>query len=1073
MKRLFLNKRLTFLILCITLTLAIGGIGAYAAVTCGLPGLDLLKTAAESGLSEEEDPDLSITPSESGDSEEPVVIVQPTTSETVTEIEYDRPDRMMAVTLTAGVDYYTDSAMTDEQIMASVDTALQDANNLGANTVIFDTTFGDKVLYRSSGMPQAEVTYDILNYAVSKAKSMNFYVYVIYDMLLTNQDGAAVPVDYADREQIKLIDSNLRQLADSYDIDAVLLDDFTIVQDSTTYQDYTQFGNGIGYENYLRSTTESAVETAYASVKKSNPAVEVGLMVDAVWANSTSLSEGSDTEADWESYGDGCADTKKFVESGYADFVAVKCPYAIGNTNVSFTEYMTWWNGVVADKIPLYAFQYATKACTSEKGWSEPSELSEQVIAAEGLSGFCGSMFDSLSALKANPEQSTDALIQYLTDKTDPSFLLTQLEMTRPAKTTYSTFETLAIFAGASDINFPLTMNGEEVERDENGAFFLRIDLEPGTNTFTFSHKEKTITYTITRQVQIIKEISPLGNVTINGGMDITISATAYEGASLTAKLGSTTVTLTESKEDDDDTDNESTYVQYTGTITVPASTASAQKLGNIVVNATWESSYSESATGAYVTVAAKAGDGDLVKVTASSAETFPTNTLNDLSDYDCYPLPKGALDYTDGDEIVYKEGDNTFTYYNLQSGQRVYSKDVTSAGSEDLGGNSINGVTVNANSRYTYVIFNMDQKVSYVAKYTSGAFTIDFQYTSEVPDNLSLTKNPLFSSANWSGTKVSLKFNTTNGFLGYYAYFDGDDLIFRFNNPTGESSVDGVTVVVDVGHSKLGVGALGFLSAYGEYEINLAVGGYLKKELKSRGATVYLMDTESQRPSLADRVAYAESARPLVFVSVHCNSSTSSSGKGTECWYFNRFSASLASYFSDAVSDSLNTSNRGPMIGRYYVTRVSQYAAVLGELGFVSNESDYYKLIKSSYQKDIADAIADAIESYLGAVGDDGNYKYGTQYVGEKSSVPDDDYEEPEDEEESSSSAASSSKTEKSSSEAASSSKTEKSSSAASSSKAESSSSAAESSSGEEHSSESSSEPGSEGDSSGEGASY
>jgi hypothetical protein len=29
--------------------------------------------------------------------------------------------------------------------------------------------------------------------------------------------------------------------------------------------------------------------------------------------------------------------------------------------------------------------------------------------------------------------------------------------MTRPAKTTYSTFETLAIFAGASDFNFPLT----------------------------------------------------------------------------------------------------------------------------------------------------------------------------------------------------------------------------------------------------------------------------------------------------------------------------------------------------------------------------------------------------------------------------------------------------------------------------------------------------------------------------------------------------------------------------------------------------------------------------------------
>ena len=73
---------------------------------------------------------------------------------------------------------------------------------------------------------------------------------------------------------------------------------------------------------------------------------------------------------------------------------------------------MEWWNTVVGEKVPLYIFQYATKACTDEKGWSDPSELSDQVISAEKLSGFCGSIFDSLAALEKNPQQSTDALIQ-------------------------------------------------------------------------------------------------------------------------------------------------------------------------------------------------------------------------------------------------------------------------------------------------------------------------------------------------------------------------------------------------------------------------------------------------------------------------------------------------------------------------------------------------------------------------------------------------------------------------------------------------------------------------------------
>ena len=550
--------------------------------------------------------------------------------------------------------------------------------------------------------------------------------------------------------------------------------------------------------------------------------------------------------------------------------------------------------------------------------------------------------------------------------------------MTRPAKTKFSTYEAAVSFSGASDVNFDLLMNGEKVKRDSNGAFMITQELKTGVNTFEFSHKEKTITYNITRNVKVLKEISPLGNVTAGGGMSITVTALAYEGSTVTATLGSNTVTLKPSTEADDSTDNESTYQIYTGMISVPAAGASEQALGNIIVKGTWEGA-TEKMEGAFVTVSAKATAGGLVEVIAKSAETFPTDTLNDLSDYDCYPLAKGTRDYIVGDEIVYVEGSKTYTYYNLQSGQRVYTGDVSPV-SGDLGGNKINSVTVSADSKYTYVTLETEQPVAYIAKYSSSAFTIDFQYTDSVPDSLDLDCTPLFDSATWNGAKLSLNLSTTGGFLGYYAYYENGDLVFRFNNPTGSYSLSGVPIVVDVGHSALGVGALGYLSAYGEYEINLAVCKYLKDELESRGAIVYMMDTVSQRPSLADRTAYASSKNPLVFVSVHCNSATTSTGNGTECFYFTRFSSSLADYFSSNVAYALDTSNRGGMIGRYYVTRVQEYPAVLGELGFVSNESDYYKLIQNSYQSSIASGIADAISSYLGAVGKNGNYNYGTQ---------------------------------------------------------------------------------------------
>lgn len=1009
MKKFFLNKKLMTAVLSLSLVLVIGGIAVFAAFQSGLPGMEKLfggfelpeipqsqESSSEEEIipSEEENKvdlnDVTINPEETVNPEGTVIPGEPEIENTFEgPVVFRAPERMMAITLTAGIDYCTESGMSTEEIKESIDKAISDAKELSANTVFLETTFGETVLYRSETMPQTKVSIDMLAYAAETAKANDLFVYVVFDVLKANIDGKAETSFVLNSEQLSVIGKNAAALS-GYDIDGIMLDTYSVESDGEAYSDYTKYGSGMGYENYLRSNVEAAVMSAYKAVKKENPSIAVGLAVDSVWANSTTLEEGSATEAGYESFVNGFANTKKFIEEGFADFVAVKGTYSTKNKSAKFSDYTDWWNSTVPDDIPLYIFQYATKACGDESGWSDPSELSDQVISAEKLSGFKGSVFDSLAALKKNPRQSTDALIQYLTENIDPSFLLTQLELTRPGKLTYSTYDTVAVFAGASDVNFDLTMNGTKVKRDSNGAFMLTMELEPGLNTFKFEHKEKTITYNITRNIMVLKEVTPLGNVTVGGGMSITVTALAYEGSVVTATLGSSTVTLKQSTESDDSSEEEqdSTYVTYTGMLSAPPSGSEEQGIGNIVIKGTWEGN-TETKEGAFVTVSAKAKAGGLVEVTAKAAETFPTNVLNDLSDYDCYPLAKGTRDYVVGEEITYVEGDSTFTYYNLQSGQRVYTKDVSPVSGE-LGGNKITNMTVSANKRYTYVIFEMTQQVAYVAKYSSSEFSIEFFYTDEVPGNLNLECTPLFDSARWSSSTLSLELSTKSGFLGYTAYYDGGDLVFRFNNPTGTSSLSGVPIVVDVGHSALGVGALGFLSDYGEYEINLAVGKYLKEELQSRGATVYMMDTVNQRPSLADRVAYASAKDPLIFVSVHCNSATSSSGYGTECFYFTRFSQNFASIFSSNVASALGTKDRGDMIGRYYVTRIQEYPSVLGELGFVSNESDYYKLIKNSYQREIAEAIADSISSYLYGAGKNGSYNYGTQSTdGESSFEP------------------------------------------------------------------------------------
>ena len=56
-------------------------------------------------------------------------------------------------------------------------------------------------------------------------------------------------------------------------------------------------------------------------------------------------------------------------------------------------------------------------------------------------------------------------------------------------------------------------------------------------------------------------------------------------------------------------------------------------------------------------------------------------------------------------------------------------------------------GITVSSDARYTKVIIDTEQPVSYKFKYSASGISIDFKYTASVPkslDNLTLNPNGL-----------------------------------------------------------------------------------------------------------------------------------------------------------------------------------------------------------------------------------------------------------------------------------------------------------------------------------------
>lgn len=67
--------------------------------------------------------------------------------------------------------------------------------------------------------------------------------------------------------------------------------------------------------------------------------------------------------------------------------------------------------------------------------------------------------------------------------------------------------------------------------------------------------------------------------------------------------------------------------------------------------------------------------------------------------------------------------------------------------------------------------------------------------------------------------------------------------------------------IVIDPGHCNTDPGALGFREDYNEYEVNLAISKYLKAELESMGAYVYMNNTTNGKVELLTRLNNGKSA--------------------------------------------------------------------------------------------------------------------------------------------------------------------------------------------------------------------
>ncbi|HFU4397823.1 TPA: GBS Bsp-like repeat-containing protein, partial [Streptococcus suis] len=198
-------------------------------------------------------------------------------------------------------------------------------------------------------------------------------------------------------------------------------------------------------------------------------------------------------------------------------------------------------------------------------------------------------------------------------------------------------------------------------------------------------------------------------------------------------------------------------------------------------------------------------------------------------------------------------------------------------------------------------------------------------------------------------------------------------------------------TIYIDPGHGGVDSGA----SYGGVYEKNLAlsVANKLKENLIQLGYQVLMTRTADYNVDFkTERSKMANQSNADLFISIHFNATglASSNATGIETYWYQydpeyqpkinaamhndptRLAESeiLANQVQASLISGTGAVNRGVRRETFAVLRETAIPAILVELGFMDNPSDLQKIKEDSYQTKLANALAQGIDNWYGAVG-------------------------------------------------------------------------------------------------------
>ena len=580
----------------------------------------------------------------------------------------------------------------------------------------------------------------------------------------------------------------------------------------------------------------------------------------------------------------------------------------------------------------------------------------------------------------------------------------TSLFLAYPPPEHETTAEKIFLIGTASPTG-KVTINGESIDRSNDGHFAPSFPLEIGENIFTIRHEEEELEITVIRNstepeipdgVAFVPDsLTPAVDVALLPEELICFGAVAPPDADVSVRVGRSKILLLPQI---DKVDLPSNYAVLTDETEPITKTNSSNYKGCTVLEGVRNYGKPVFELNLDGKVVRQEGKGEIkilspkdievVEVIADSgaARTGASTDYSRLT-----PLPKGTRARVTG-----KEGE----WLRLDYGAWIKAEETKPVPNNIPARSMIRGVTSRQVEGATEIIFPLQIPVPVKVQQGDKNFTLTLYNTTAQTDTIRLNPDPLIKRLDWqqiSPNQIDYSFQLwQEQQWGYDLRYEGTSLILSLRHPPkalglnrnhlNNNSLDlthrlrdrslnstlpleGIKILLDPGHGGDELGSRG-PTGYPEKDINLVMSKLVETELKRLGAEVYLTREKDIFVSLKDRMKAIDEVKPDLAISIHYNALPDSGDaintQGISTFWYHPQAHDFAMFLHDYLVEKLNRPDYGTLWNNLALTRPHTAPSILLELGFMISPEEFEWITNKSEQQRLSQAIAQAIKEWF-----------------------------------------------------------------------------------------------------------